>query len=290
MNLERFIGVDWGSSFLRAALISRDGSIIERRDAPAGASTLAPHEFQPHFDALAGDWRAQGHPALLCGMVGARRGWLEAPYLPCPCGKQELSLGLARIEAGGPDILIVPGCLYRSGDTIEVMRGEETQILGAGIAEGAICLPGTHTKWASASAGRLVGFGTALTGEIFALLRRHSSLGQLMVDEGERLSAFRRGVDDSSDAGRLLHLLFQCRSRVLADDLAAADAQDYLSGLLIGSDCRGAQPCGEVTVVGASALAARYGAALSRLGIANRRGHADAAFHGLHLIFRERFA
>ena len=72
------------------------------------------------------------------------------------------------------------------------MRGEETQILGvlaaSGRGDGLFVLPGTHSKWARVEAGRIVGFATFMTGEVFAALKDHSLLGRLMAPpDGSRL-------------------------------------------------------------------------------------------------------
>ncbi|PMU87476.1 2-dehydro-3-deoxygalactonokinase, partial [Pseudomonas sp. GP01-A4] len=78
---------------------------------------------------------------------------------------------------------IVPGlAVNQPGRPGDVMRGEETQILGAGVRDGILVLPGTHSKWATLEAGRVTGFRTAMTGELYAVLLRHSLLGRLAED------------------------------------------------------------------------------------------------------------
>ena len=64
------------------------------------------------------------------------------------------------------------------------MRGEETQIFGAladGGGDGVYVLPGTHSKWARVEGGRIVGFDTYMTGEVYAVLKTHSVLGRMMA-------------------------------------------------------------------------------------------------------------
>ena len=45
------------------------------------------------------------------------------------------------------------------------------------------CHPGTHTKWVAARDGRITGFRTVMTGELFALLKEHSILASRMRAE-----------------------------------------------------------------------------------------------------------
>src|SRR5262249_39761769 len=137
---------------------------------------------------LIGEWLGTYGPLplVLCGMAGSRNGWKEAAYIPCPAGSDALRASLLRFHDGELAVSIVPGgsCTNRLGAP-DVMRGEETQIAGAlalrpDLAEGRhlLCLPGTHTKWAYVENGRLSDFLTAMTGELFALLRDHSMLAK----------------------------------------------------------------------------------------------------------------
>ena len=104
---------------------SRDAGILKVQDGDF-AGTLP--------DAI-GDWLAAAPdlPVLAAGMIGSRQGWLEAPYVPCPAGLPELAAGLVAVQAeGGRAVRLVPGVI-RPGATDgfpDVMRGEETQILG----------------------------------------------------------------------------------------------------------------------------------------------------------------
>ena len=80
------------------------------------------------------------------------------------------------------------------------MRGEETQILGCGV-EGTICLPGTHSKWVEVKNGRIERFSTAMTGEVYAVLKQHSILGRMMEEGTPDAGAFAEGVRRSGEAG-----------------------------------------------------------------------------------------
>jgi 2-dehydro-3-deoxygalactonokinase len=277
-----FIGVDWGSTSLRAYLVAADGAVLEHSAAEQGASTLSGHgAFVAALEQVAGAWRATcpDLPVLACGMVGSAHGWLDVPYADCPAGSAALAAGLRR-PPDGP--YIVPGVLCDDGRLPpDVMRGEETQIVGALHlhealrASSCIVLPGTHSKWAQICEQRIVRFATHMTGELYAVLRQHSVLGRLMpADVPADPDAFARGVEAARDHGDLglQHQVFAVRSLGVTGRMAHAALADYLSGLLIGHEVRaglqwravaglGATP---LALVGAPALCTRYQTALQR--------------------------
>jgi 2-dehydro-3-deoxygalactonokinase len=225
------IGLDWGTTSLRAYRIAAGGAVLERREAARGILSVAGGAFAEALAEVAGDWLAAepGLPVLASGMIGSRQGWREVPYADCPAGAP--SSPAAR-RGGGPGdrtVRIAPGLLARdAGGVPDVMRGEETQILGelaaSGASSGRFVLPGTHSKWAAAEAGRILSFATYMTGEVFDVLRRHSILGRLMRDDGapHDPDAFRLGLDrarapepggtTAAGGGRLLHDLFGART------------------------------------------------------------------------------
>ena len=140
---------------------------------------------------------------------------------------------------------IVPGVAVRdAGGRRDVMRGEETQILGAqpGSGRRLIVLPGTHCKWVLIEDGRIQDFVTFMTGEMYGALRRHTILARLMPDSDEAAEveaaqrSFAAGVSASLNGEpRLMQSLFSILARGLFDDLAPELAPAYLSGLLIGA-------------------------------------------------------
>lgn len=280
------IGVDWGSTSLRAWLIAADGTVLAEREADKGASTLSGHDaFVAAFEEGTGAWRAAhaGLPVLACGMVGSAHGWLEVPYVGCPSGAAALAAGLMQPDSG-PDVLpfIVPGLLFDDTNLPpDVMRGEETQIVGAlhqhATLREASCvvLPGTHSKWAQVCDERIVRFATHMTGELYAVLRQHSVLGRLMPDDAPvDPDAFVRGVEAARDHGELglPHQLFAARSLGVTGRLPHGMLADYLSGLLIGHELRAALQWRAIAgldsrplaLVGAPNLCARYQVALHR--------------------------
>jgi 2-dehydro-3-deoxygalactonokinase len=292
------IGVDWGTSSFRAFRLDAAGRIGDRRAAPRGILTIESGRFDEELLRQVGDWIADGEDrVLLSGMIGSRQGWVEAPYLACPAGSAELAAALVAVPFEGAHVLLVPGLSHHDTDgTPEVMRGEETQIVGV-LAEldvetglnGLACLPGSHSKWASIAAGRIAGFATYLSGEAFAALRGHTILGRMMRDGPTEPDAFDRGVARAGDPGHLLHHLFGVRALGLFGKLAETDSASYLSGLLIGHEVRAAlaDGAGPVHLIGSGPLCALYGHALAALGVASVRHDEDAAARGLALIGRD---
>ncbi len=281
------IGVDWGTSSVRAYRLGANGAVEERREAGRGILQVEAGGFADALRDLAGDWIAAGETrVLLSGMVGSRQGWVEAPYVPCPAGLADLAAGLVPVPFEGAEVLLVPGLSAEDAHGVpEVMRGEETQIVGAATPADLACLPGSHSKWARVSTGRVEGFTTFLTGEAFAALRGHTILGRAMQGGEGNGAAFDRGVARAGEAGGLLHHLFGVRALGLFGRLDDADAAAYLSGLLIGHEVRSAMPTGAaVHLVGAAALCARYARAVALCGGRASIDEGEAAARGLAAI------
>lgn len=282
------IGVDWGTSHVRAYRLRDDGHVLDRRDSADGVLVVAPGRFPDVLRGLVGGWIADGERRiLLSGTVGSRNGWKETRPIPCPARLTDLARAVEPIAFTDACVRIVPGIAGVDASNVpEVMRGEETEIVGAGIDTGCMCLPGSHSKWVSVERGAIVTYTTYLTGEAFAALGAHTLLAKLMGPEPPAAGdAFDRGVARSAEPGGLLHHLFGVRTLGLAGRLAAADSASYLSGLLIGHEVRSAmRPATPVTVVGAPALAALYVRGIRSCGGTAETGRHDAAARGLALI------
>ncbi|MGZ8999191.1 MAG: 2-dehydro-3-deoxygalactonokinase, partial [Allosphingosinicella sp.] len=228
--------------------------------------------------------RLGDRPMLLAGMVGSNRGWVEAPYVPCPAGIEDLAERLAWVEPGM--IAIVPGVSFDRGQCADVMRGEEVQILGAHAAgmigdDALVCHPGTHNKWIKLEGGRIAGFRTVMTGELFNLLREHSILADLLEGEAVPGPAFAAGVRHGLDHDDLLAELFSVRARILLGKQAREDACGYTSGLLIGSDLRvGLRDSGpgEIVAMGRPELTGLFAAALGEADREVREVDGEEAF------------
>jgi 2-dehydro-3-deoxygalactonokinase len=298
------IGLDWGTTSLRAYRIGRNGCVLERRASEAGILKVPGGDFAGALATAAGDWLAAAPhlPVIAAGMIGSRQGWREVAYVSCPAGLEELAAGLATVSGpGGREVRLVPG-LARPGATDgfpDVMRGEETQILGAladapGEERRCFVLPGTHSKWAWTSGTGIERFATYMTGEVFEVLTRHSILGRLMQGDAHDAAAFARGLDrarasGAAPPGRLLHDLFSVRTLGLFAELPAEALSSYLSGLLIGAEVTAALAEAEgvpVTILASSRLASLYATALTAAGAEATVGAVDSAARGLHAIAR----
>lgn len=268
--MRAMIGIDWGTSNLRAMRFDADGAVIDRRERPWGIRRLPGGGFQAAFDDVLAGWPLL--PTYACGMVGSRQGWLEVPYAGCPAGIDALVAGTTRLDLGnGHRMAIVPGVRDQAGP--DVMRGEETQVMGALAihpewhALSRLILPGTHSKWVDVSDGRIAGFHTLMTGELYAVLSRHSILAASMPAEpAQDDAAFDAGVRAARASGNAgaLTCLFSARTLQLEGQLAPEAVPGYLSGLLIGEEWRAALAAGwldadtPLALVGDATQCARY--------------------------------
>ncbi|MFD2189513.1 2-dehydro-3-deoxygalactonokinase [Pistricoccus aurantiacus] len=294
-----WIAVDWGSSNLRTWALDADDNVIAQAGSPRGMLGLAPDEFEGTLLELIDEWLPESVeaplPALICGMAGARQGWVEAAYLPLDEGPGDAlaRLGSRLTSATTQDsrlqVQIVPGLCQHPGpsghDAFDVMRGEETQLAGL-IAKrpgfsGAVCQPGTHSKWARLGNGRIASFDTFMSGELYKLLRydsvlKHSLRGDDLSDEAQR-AAFLAAIDTALAAPeRLSAELFGIRARDLLDTQLTQDETRgawlgaRLSGLVLGLELAGATASlptdSQIVLIGADALCQRYRIALEHLG------------------------
>ncbi|QBK04859.1 2-dehydro-3-deoxygalactonokinase [Hylemonella gracilis] len=304
------IGLDWGTTSLRAYRMDAAGRVLETRQRPWGIMRLpqtpeghaAPRAgFELAFTESCGDWldAAPTLPVIACGMVGSAQGWKEAAYLDVPLPLTQIGTRLTVIERRGQTprtpVHVVPGLIQRQG-LPNVMRGEETQVVGAvaGLSETwtdeelLVGLPGTHSKWVSVSPGAAAGgtrpdasvsrFETFMTGEVYAALREHTILGRTMsAAPAPDLAAFERGLRVAAEpagAAGPLSTIFSTRTLGLTGALPPTSQADYLSGLLIGHEVtalagllRARQARPRILLCGEADLCQRYTLALRHHGL-----------------------
>ena len=294
-----FLSCDWGTSSFRLRLVERAGLRIlaethakegnaatasrwqQARQPPEQRSAFYLAVVQSHLRELeeAVKTSLDDVPVVISGMASSTIGLRELPYKPLPFAADGSDL-VAEILAPTVDFKHATLLISGVSSTDDVMRGEETQLVGCrfeNTAEAQLFLhPGTHAKHVVVQHGQAVALKTYMTGEFFALLTTASILaasveegGQLA--EGSHLPWFEKGVRDSQQAN-LLHNAFLVRTNDLFKKASKRENYFYLSGLIIGSECRDllAAPPARITLAGEPHLVASYSAALRVLGIADK--------------------
>ena len=265
---------DWGTSTVRLWAIDRQGTILDDRRSDRGMGSLSRDDYTPelqrHLSAMGIPYEV---PVLICGMAGAAQGWQETPYLDLPTDFAALADSACRVAGQARDVRILPGIAQRDRTHPDVMRGEETILHGlvcAGFHDGTVCLPGTHSKWARIEAGRLAGFRTMMTGEMFALLGAQSILRHTIRSEGWSDADFITAACEAHAApSRALANLFGLRAGPLLFGGETPHGASRLSGLMIGAEIAECGPAGGdgLQLVATGDMAARYAEVLAGLGI-----------------------
>lgn len=300
--MNTFLSCDWGTSSFRLTLVSLAslevlGAVRNERGVhatfqawkDAGGDEAGRVDFFLDVirDAVAEVEHSSGRslagvPIVVSGMASASIGMMNLQYGELPFSLDGASLIVHRIEANTAfphDVLVISG--VKSDD--DVMRGEETQLIGsvsdeiaAGV-EHLHLLPGTHSKHIRVMNGSATSFRTYLTGEFFELLSAKSILADSVSrgDGGlnsENFRCFMEGVEEGS-RGNILNSAFHVRTRSLFGRHSSEMNYYYLSGLLIGAEV------GElalerdlaITVTGSDDVISLYDHALRSLGFRNIR-------------------
>jgi 2-dehydro-3-deoxygalactonokinase len=282
--------VDWGTSSFRLWLIDEDGTVLGERRSSEGMTTAASTGFaqvlQSHLSAL---FAPDDIPVIVCGMAGARQGWVEAGYIDTPTLLSAILTGAVSVPGQKRDVRILPGLAQRSKQAPDVMRGEETQLLGAIAAdahgEQIVCMPGTHSKWVRVVDGAVTGFSTFMTGELFDVITKHSILSHA-VTGAEAMpadaAALEAAVKAAFDQPALAtSLIFGARAGQLLHGLTAVGAQARISGTLIGAEIAGGLlNVGKgtaITLVASGRLQTLYESAFHLLSLPYQTIDADAA-------------
>ncbi|WP_370427560.1 2-dehydro-3-deoxygalactonokinase [Klebsiella pasteurii] len=275
----RYIAIDWGSTNLRAWLY-QDDQCLESRQSEAGVTRLNGHSPAAVFSEITTGWRDSATPVVMAGMVGSNVGWKVAPYLPVPVDFSTIGQQLTSV---GDKVWIIPGLCVSRDDNQNVMRGEETQLLGARmIAPSSVyVMPGTHCKWVQADRQQINDFRTVMTGELHHLLLRHSLVGAGLPEQVSAPGAFNAGLERSLHSPDILPRLFEVRASHVLGSLPREQVSEFLSGLLIGAEVATLSQRfhdSQVAIVGGEALANRYQQALSAIGRQTTVVSGDNAF------------
>jgi 2-keto-3-deoxygalactonate kinase (EC 2.7.1.58) len=282
-----YIAIDWGSTNLRAWHYQQ-GTCVDERRSEAGVTRLGGRTPAEVFAQITDGWPVNDVPVVMAGMVGSNAGWLSVPYLACPVALDQLSSRLTRVE---DKAWIVPGLSVERDDNYNVMRGEETQLLGAMALQPAqrYVMPGTHAKWVEVEQNGVHDFRTVMTGELHHLLLKQSLIGAGLPEQEACPAAFNEGLQVGSHDASILARLFEVRASHVLGARDRRHISDFLSGLLIGHEvalmtqkAASSQP---VIIIASSGLAQRYQQALQFIGVDSVTLEGDRAFqHGIRSI------
>lgn len=291
MSEAAFVAVDWGTTSFRLWLLSKDGTVLGERRSSEGMTTAMNSGFENVLNSHLSALNAPNYiPVIICGMAGARQGWVEAGYVATPCDLSSVLSGATPVPNVARDIRILPGIAQRDEQVPDVMRGEETQLLGA-LSEKftsgmqLVCMPGTHSKWVNVENLKVTGFSTFMTGELFDVISKHSILQHAIEGaqsfDGTNASFQAALIDAVENPQMASNRLFTARSGQLLHGLSATDAKAKLSGIMIGLEIAGAKSTAgddaSVILIGSGALGALYQQAFDTLNIRYTTIDADEA-------------
>ena len=284
-NLPCCAAADWGTSNLRLWLLAAGGAPLLELRSEKGLTQVADRDFAGVLDRMLVELGAAPDlPVIICGMAGSRQGWVEAPYVETPAALDDVLMHAVRAPHSTRDVRILPGIAQKQGGQPDVMRGEETQLLGLGTVSGerTVCMPGTHCKWVSLNGSNVTGFTTFLTGELFNLfssasLLRHSvdPAARVVPEDADFLEACREMIKSPD---QLSARLFSIRAAGLLKGLTPPRASAVLSGMLIGAEIGAARKTfssGNLVLVASGRLGQLYEAALAMAGFSVEIAEAD---------------
>ncbi|MBC2886149.1 2-dehydro-3-deoxygalactonokinase [Ochrobactrum sp. CM-21-5] len=287
LDQKPFVAVaDWGTTRFRLWTLDADGNCLRESRGDDGLLQAKEVGFEPTLERhLASVGAPDDLPVVICGMAGSRTGWIEAPYMSLPAGLEGIVKAATRVPARR-HVIMLPGIARRDETAPDVMRGEETKLLGLvhrGRRDVAVVMPGTHAKWVRITDGHLADYRTFMTGELFALLKEKSVLAGAL--EGAepvepKSEAFAAGVKASLETPELFsNALFSIRAGWLVHDRKPASQVARLSGLLIGLEvAAGRRLYGglrEVLLLSDETMGALYESALEIAGLKVMRIEAD---------------
>ncbi|MCR1002894.1 MAG: 2-dehydro-3-deoxygalactonokinase [Enterobacter cloacae] len=276
----RYIAIDWGSTNLRAWLYQGE-QCLESRQSEAGVTRLNGKSPEAVLAEVTQNWRDSATPIVMAGMVGSNVGWKIAPYLPVPAHFSAIGEQLTSV---GDNIWIIPGLCVSRDDNHNVMRGEETQLLGARTLSpsSVYVMPGTHCKWVQADAEQIHDFRTVMTGELHHLLLAHSLVGAGLPEQAPSAAAFSAGLARGIASPDVLPQLFEVRASHVLGNLPREQVSEFLSGLLIGAEVASMREFvgheQAVTIVAGAALTSRYEQAFRAIGREVSTVSGDTAF------------
>ncbi len=286
---DSLVVIDWGTTSFRAIFLDSQGEEVDSISNDRGVGKLNREGMVEQVVGVQQRWDISRSRIYACGMIGSSIGWHEVGYTQCPVSAADIAAATELVDfLNGVQIRILPGVKFQGADgNWDVMRGEELQAMGWAAmqpvpseATGICVMPGTHSKWVKMKNGCIEEFFTAMTGELFALLKTHSLLRHHIAEDVVASQSFFDGVEVGATEHGLGRHLFSVRGNSLLGDLSPDNASAFTSGLLIGAEIADASQLygmskqkttsansGPVNIIGASKLSSLYQSALEHLDI-----------------------
>lgn len=299
------LSCDWGTSSFRLRLVDvRDRKIFGEVLSEEGVACtydkwkasfeqygiskehFYSQQLQKNIDALSNTVSVDlsETPVVISGMASSSMGIKELPYAALPFSLDGSTAQVQRLSASNGfscDVWLISGVRNQQ----DVMRGEETQVIGLTAIDEKIytagditCIfPGTHSKHIKLVKGKVVDFQTHMTGELFHLMTHYSILKDSVLKSNRQLmteidrEAFCHGVRQSR-VPQLLQILFTVRTNQIFEHLTKEENFFYLSGLLIGTELRGLQNNKDTRIMlcSGSNIFQLYEFAIQELGLADQ--------------------
>ncbi|MDR1832349.1 MAG: 2-dehydro-3-deoxygalactonokinase [Fusobacteriaceae bacterium] len=252
---KKIVAIDAGTSNVRIR-ITEGGVVIARAKSKAGVK-IGKKAFAEQLYALLTETLSENRVdkndiegIFASGMITSPLGLAEVPHEPLPVSAETLARRLRQFSFGEFALTLIPGVKkakdelkFRGLNLIDVIRGEETEIIGVmaetGLREPALLiLPGSHNKFVEASGGEILDFTTTLSGELLEALTKHTIL-EASVD-----GAFAEALDPDFlrtglEAGRRYGInrgAFMLRGLDLREKLTLTRKQNFLLGLVLSGD------------------------------------------------------
>ena len=262
MNL--WVALDWGTSNFRAYLMDNN-NVIDQVSTQEGMKFIDQNEFEKILIKNIDAWNNKFDIKVIIasGMVGAKQGWIEVPYINSPCDIRNVNFKTLKI-LDDANIHILSG--VSQFNPSDVMRGEETQIAGFLLNNvdfnGSICLPGTHSKWVNMSSYNIQEFTTFLTGELYEIVKKYSilnhSLNTTELDDEIVKSSAKLIIENPSF---ITNKLFEIRADNLLKNSNQTSNNSKLVGYLLGIELSGSRTYWEdkdLVIIGSSNLNKYY--------------------------------
>ena len=262
--MNHWVALDWGTSNFRAYLMENN-NVIDQVSTQEGMKFVDQKEFENTLVKNITPWKKKFdiNIVVASGMVGAKQGWIEVPYINSPCDIRNLNFKTLNI-LDDINIHILSG--VSQSNPSDVMRGEETQIAGflfnnIGF-NGSICLPGTHSKWVNLNSYDIKKFTSFLTGELYEIVKKYSilkhSLNTTRLEDEIVKSAANLIIENPS---LISNKLFEIRAENLLKNSNKTSNNSKLVGYLLGVELSGSRTYWEdkdLVIIGSSNLNKYY--------------------------------